>query len=190
MTGSGAKPLSLRSSQAAVRGRPNMMMAIIVARVGHTGQVDKGGAPYFDHVSRVAKSAAARFESYPQITRLTYVVGLLHDIVEDTPNTVEDVRAHFGSRVAAAVDCLTKRKGEGRADYLRRVASNPLAAWIKRCDMLDNMDLRRIPEPTAKDFARVRRYVDDLEWLTGQFAADRPASEDHTEQSEAHHETD
>ena len=67
------------------------------------------------------------------------VVALLHDIVEDTTVTVDDIRQEFGDRIACAIDAITRRDGENYDDYIERVAKNPTAAEVKVADLSTNL---------------------------------------------------
>src|SRR5690625_614212 len=95
-----------------------------VAETMHTGQADKAGRPYITHPQRVA----ARCQGHPEAV----AVGWLHDVVEDTPLTLNDLRSSgFPESVVNAVDAITMRPGEDRATYYSRVATNPLALQVK-----------------------------------------------------------
>lgn len=115
----------------------------------HKGQVDKACLPYITHPERVA----ARLK-----TPEAQVVGWLHDTVEDTMLTLEEIEAQFGSETAAAVDAVSRRAGEKWGDYLERVAENPMARQVKISDLIDNSNLQRIPQVTMKDAERQKRY--------------------------------
>jgi len=124
--------------------------AIALAAEAHAGQVDKAGQPYILHPLRVM----FRLQDSKQ-----QIVAVLHDIVEDTPITLEILAQHgFSPDVIAAVDALTKRKGETRIDAARRAAADPIALAVKLADNSENMDLSRISSPTDKDYARVEEY--------------------------------
>lgn len=87
------------------------------------------------------------------------MAAVLHDVVEDTAVTLDDLANEgFPAEVVVAIDVLTKRPGETRADAARRAARNPIARQVKLADNTDNMDMNRIPNPTEKDFARLREY--------------------------------
>ncbi len=124
--------------------------AIELAARAHAGQVDKAGAPYVLHPLRVmfaVEGAAAR------------IVAVLHDIVEDTAITSEDLRTEgFSPVVIDAVLALTKTEGEDRLSAARRAAQNPIARVVKLADVADNSDLSRIAEPSARDMARLAEY--------------------------------
>lgn len=125
--------------------------AIIVAANAHKGQTDKGGQPYILHPIRVMFGCKSLEEK---------TVAMLHDALEDTPLTAADLTdTGFPSEVVEAVVCLTKEEGEEYDTYIERVCMNRLAALVKLADLSDNMDLRRLPEPTERDFRRLERYV-------------------------------
>ena len=122
-----------------------------IAEAAHRGQVDKAGAPYVAHPTRVA----AALED-----PLARCVAYLHDVVEDCPGwTLARLAAEgMPPAVVAAVDALTKRAGEDNEAYLARVLANPLAVRVKIADLRDNMDLSRIATPTRKDRKRLEKY--------------------------------
>lgn len=125
--------------------------AIIVAANAHKGQTDKGGQPYILHPIRVMFGCKSLEEK---------TVAMLHDALEDTPLTAADLTdTGFPSEVVEAVVCLTKEEGEEYDTYIERVCMNRLAALVKLADLSDNMDLKRLPEPTERDFRRLERYV-------------------------------
>ncbi|MGQ0839725.1 HD domain-containing protein [Actinokineospora sp.] len=117
--------------------------AIRIARAAHDGQVDKSGKPYIEHPLRVMNGVIGEHE------RMTAV---LHDVVEDTPVTADDLaEAGCPPDVVAAVLAVSKRPGEGQADYLARVAANPIALAVKYADIADNSSpdrLAMLDEPT------------------------------------------
>ncbi|HVR44776.1 MAG TPA: HD domain-containing protein [Thermoanaerobaculia bacterium] len=124
--------------------------AIEIAARAHAGQVDQAGAPYILHPLRVMLAVGTPHE------RMTAV---LHDVIEDTSLTLEDLRAEgFPGEVLDAIDALTKRRGENRLDAARRAARNTIARAVKLADVTDNMNLARIPNPSEKDYARLKEY--------------------------------
>lgn len=136
---------------------PNLEHAIQLAVQAHQGQQDKAGAPYILHPLRVM----LRVQSEP-----TMIVAVLHDLVEDTPYTLEDLRqAGYAEPVLAALDCLTRRDGETYDAFIERLAPNALACRVKLADLEDNMDMRRIANPQEKDWERLRRYRRAWEYL-------------------------
>jgi GTP diphosphokinase / guanosine-3',5'-bis(diphosphate) 3'-diphosphatase len=124
--------------------------AIEIAIKAHAGQVDKGGEPYILHPLRVMLRMRTEDER---------IVAVLHDVVEDSATSFEDLRAEgFSGAVIEALDALTKRPGEGRVDAAKRAARIPLARAVKLADNAENSDLSRIASPTQKDFDRLEEY--------------------------------
>jgi (p)ppGpp synthase/HD superfamily hydrolase len=124
--------------------------AIAIAVEAHQGQRDKAGAPYVLHPLRVM----LRLESEP-----ARIAAVLHDVVEDSPWTLGGLaREGFSPEVLAALECLTKQKGEGYEAFIERVKTNPLAVEVKRADLLDNLDLLRLPSLGEKDLSRLAKY--------------------------------
>jgi len=124
--------------------------AIEIAAKAHAGDVDKVGDPYILHPIRVM----LHVKTEPQ-----QIAAVLHDVVEDTDVTLSMLHDEgFPSEVVNAVDGLTKRDGESRMDAGIRAAENAIACEVKLADNTENMDLNRISEPTAKDYARLEEY--------------------------------
>ena len=124
--------------------------AIEIALNAHAGQRDKGGEPYILHPLRVMLRMTTDEER---------IVAVLHDVVEDSSYTFQDLlAAGYSSSVVGALEALTKRPGESRLEAAARAAANPLARTVKLADNAENSDLSRIPEPTDKDFARLEQY--------------------------------
>lgn len=125
--------------------------AIEIAAREHAGDVDKAGSPYLFHPLRLMFAVTTPFEQ---------MAAVLHDVVEDTPVTLEELeREGFHPDVLAAVEALTKRPGEARLESATRAAANPIARVVKLADVTDNMDLGRISDPTDKDFDRLKDYA-------------------------------
>ena len=132
--------------------------AIELAKQHHEGQTDKAGKPYIEHPLRVMSQVESEEEK---------IVAVLHDIVEDTDISLDDLRSEgFSEEVVSAVECLTKQDGENYDSYIERISFNPLAVKIKLADLEDNSDLTRLPEVTDKDLERIEKYDKALEKLT------------------------
>jgi (p)ppGpp synthase/HD superfamily hydrolase len=96
------------------------------------------------------------------------VVGYLHDTVEDTDVTVEEIRTVFGDEIADAVALMTHADGVPYMDYVKEIGKNPLARKVKLADLTHNMDISRIPDPTQKDYNRIeKKYKPAYECLKG-----------------------
>ena len=129
---------------------PTLEDAIALAALAHRGQADKAGQPYVLHPLRLMLSVEGEHAR---------MAAVLHDVVEDTDWTIERLReAGYPEIVLRALDHLTKREGEAYPDFIARAALDPVARVVKLADLADNMDLRRLPNPTPKDHARLDRY--------------------------------
>ena len=116
----------------------------------HQGQTDKSGMPYFLHPFYVAEHMEDEEET---------CAALLHDVVEDTDLTLEDLRrAGMPERVVEAVDLLTHREGTDYFEYVRGLSGNRIARTVKLHDLEHNMDLGRIDHVTQEDILRSEKY--------------------------------
>ena len=132
--------------------------AIELAKQHHKGQTNKAGKPYIEHPLRVMNQMKSEEEK---------IVAVLHDIVEDTDISLNDLKNEgFSEEAVSAVECLTKQDGENYDSYIERISFNPLAVKIKLADLEDNRDLTRLPQVTDKDLERLEKYDKALEKLT------------------------
>lgn len=131
----------------------------------HAGQKDKAGEDYFTaHVSVVARGV--------NDDPVAETVAYLHDTVEDTTITMEDIQAEFPKEVADAIDLLTRRKGMSYAEYIWRVRQNQIATKVKLSDLRSDMDLTRLPYPlTQKNLLREAKYLRAYKMLDGRISA-------------------
>jgi guanosine-3',5'-bis(diphosphate) 3'-pyrophosphohydrolase len=133
-----------------LKSMSSLERAIEIASSAHAGQVDKAGQPYILHPLRVMMRLTGEQER---------IAAVLHDVVEDTAVTFEQLASEgFSPAVLTALDALTKRPGETRLEAAKRAVMNAVARSVKLADNADNMDLSRIANPTASDFARLREY--------------------------------
>lgn len=117
--------------------------AMILAAKWHKGQTREGGQAYVVHLMRVVSHVLAWCKQYGFSTDATeglVVVALLHDVFEDTTCPVEEVKPKLQDWQWEAIDALTRRRTEARAEYMDRVCLNTNAAIVKRADILDNMN--------------------------------------------------
>ncbi|KFE61067.1 HD domain-containing protein [Hyalangium minutum] len=129
---------------------PTLEDAIALAVEAHRGQRDKAGQTYILHPLRVMM----RLE-----TEAERMAAILHDVVEDTPYTLERLRElGYPEEVLGALDCLTKREGETYEAFIERVRPHPLARRVKLADLEDNMDVRRLLTVGPKETERLARY--------------------------------
>ena len=126
--------------------------AIEIATSAHVGATDNYGAQYINHVTRVMNMGATDNEK---------IVGVLHDVIEDTHWTFEDLETEgFSKEVIDALRCVTKTsEDEDYQEFIRRVKINPLAAKVKLNDLTDNLDIKRMPEVLESDLKRLNKYL-------------------------------
>ena len=124
--------------------------AIAIAVEAHTGQRDKAENPYILHPLRVM---------FAQNTIEAMIVGVLHDVVEDSDWTFGRLRAEgYNEEILAALDRVTKRDGENYDDFISRSSGHPISRAVKLADLMDNMDVTRLSIITGKDEARLAKY--------------------------------
>jgi GTP diphosphokinase / guanosine-3',5'-bis(diphosphate) 3'-diphosphatase len=132
--------------------------AIAIAAEAHAGQVDKAGAAYILHPLRVMLRMRTESER---------IAAVLHDVVEDTPWTLEALAGEvFAPEVLAAVEALTRREGESYEVFIARAGANPIGRAVKLADLAENMDLTRLDSPSVQDLARQERYRQAVAQLT------------------------
>ena len=128
-----------------------------IAKRAHQGQVDKAGEDYIKHPEKVASFVKTDEEK---------AVAYLHDVIEDTELTLEDLYAYgFSKKVIEAVDIITKKRGEDYQSYLNSVKKNKLARAVKLADLRHNSDLTRLTEVTEKDIKRKEKYQKAIDFL-------------------------
>ena len=94
-------------------------------------------------------------------------MALLHDVIEDSPFTAEELLlAGLPETVVATVQILSKKKGQDYQTYLENVKSNPLARVVKLADLKHNSDLSRLSSITDKDLERLEKYKKAIDYLS------------------------
>lgn len=140
-----------------------------IAESAHAGQYDKIGRPYITHPRRVAVRAVA-LATYHQLgldLEEVRMVAILHDVVEDTSVTLEDLAAAGASEgVLRALRLLTHAHGEPYQEYVERIATDLLALIVKLADVMDNSDPDRLSllpvavrERLERKYARARALL-------------------------------
>lgn len=126
--------------------------AIKIATAAHSGQVDKAGVPYINHPLRVMEMGVTENEK---------IVGVLHDVVEDSEWSFEQLKQEgFSSLIIDALKCVTKiSSNEPYDDFIMRVKQNELAIKVKLNDLTDNMDIRRLDCLLENDIIRLKKYL-------------------------------
>lgn len=138
----------------------NLNAAVKLATDAHTGQVDKAGEAYILHPLRVMLAMKTEDER---------IVAVLHDVIEDSPWTCDDLYWQHGFKpeIVMAVAALTRGKNEDYFDFIRRLAQNPLALTVKIADIRDNLDPSRGLPSDPKAIERVAKYRRALNMLRG-----------------------
>lgn len=102
----------------------------------HRDQLDKSGMPYVFHPFHLAEQMD---------TEEKVVVALLHDVVEDTDYTIEDLsEMGFGKEIIDAITLLTHAPDVEYMDYVRNIKKNPIAKAVKLADLAHNSDPTRL----------------------------------------------
>ena len=135
--------------------------AIAIAAVAFQDKVDKGGQPYMLHCLRVMNAVG------PNQKQMT--VGVLHDVVEDCPEwTIDKLRERgFTDEVLTPLWLLTHPEDMDYQDYIKRLASHPVAKAVKIADLIDNSNITRLKGLRQKDIERVHKYHVAYTYLAG-----------------------
>ena len=131
--------------------------AMKIAFDAHIGQFDKAGIPYILHPIHLAEQMETEEEC---------VVALLHDTVEDTDITFEQLEKEFSKTVIDALRLLTHEKTVEYMEYVKKIKDNPIARKVKLADLHHNSDLTRLLEVTPKDLKRIEKYKKAIEFLS------------------------
>ena len=116
----------------------------------HCDQTDKSGMPYVFHPFHLAEQMD---------TEESVIVALLHDVVEDTGYTLDDLREMgFGDAVIDALTLMTHDPQVPYMDYVQAIKTNPLATKVKLADLQHNSDLGRLTHIDQKALDRVEKY--------------------------------
>ena len=133
-------------------------LAFEIAKEAHAGQTDKAGLDYILHPLQVAAEMTTDEEK---------AVALLHDIIEDTDVTANELLAKgLPDNVVEAVKALTKKHNQNYAAYMAGVKKNRLATAVKLADLKHNSDLSRLEKITQKDRERAEKYRKAIEYLS------------------------
>lgn len=123
----------------------------------HEGQVDKGGNEYYHHPFTVAKMCESEAEK---------IVAYLHDVVEDSRYTLEDIKElGFDQSIIEALSLMTHDTSLDYDSYIKRLSKNPIARHVKLNDLKHNSDLSRLKSISDKDIQRVAKYKKYIELL-------------------------
>lgn len=141
------------------RGQPEINIALFIASTALHGKKTWDGLDYDLHYLTVGLNNTQ--------SRTKMVIGILHDVVEDSDWELDDLRRiGFSGRVIAGVDGVTKRPGELYLDFVRRCSANPDSIDIKLQDLKDNMSVSRNPGfPSEWQLKKQRAYIVAYQYL-------------------------
>lgn len=136
---------------------PMTKIALKLCFAAHKDQMDKSDMPYVFHPFHLAEQMQ---------DEETTIVALLHDVVEDTDYTIEDLRQMgFSERVLSAIALMTHAPEVPYMDYVAKIKTNPIAKTVKLADLRHNSDLSRLDHITPRDEARAEKYKKAIELL-------------------------
>ena len=136
---------------------PMTKKALKLCFEAHKDQIDKSGMPYVFHPFHLAEQ---------MIEEKTTVVALLHDVIEDTEYTVNDLRAMgFSEDIIEAISLMTHAADVPYMEYVKNIKTNPIASVVKLADLKHNSDLSRLECVTPFDEARAEKYKKAIEIL-------------------------
>ncbi len=121
---------------------PLTQKAMRIAYDAHHGQLDKAGTPYIFHPMHLAEQME---------DEISCCVALLHDTVEDTDVTLEQLSSEFPKAVIDALKLLTHDKGTPYPDYVREIRQNPIAVKVKLADIAHNSDQTRLTDSALSE---------------------------------------
>lgn len=131
--------------------------AINLASIHHYDQKDKSGKPYIFHLIHVMNNVEELDAK---------VVAILHDILEDTDMTKEDlINYGFSENIVESINVLTKPKQQVYMQYIENVKKNSIAKQVKLVDLKHNMDLTRLKCITENDLRRTEKYFKAYQYL-------------------------
>lgn len=127
-------------------------IAIALAASMHQEQFDRGGLPYILHCLTVMHKVKSDDHWVKQ-------VAVMHDIVEDTSVTLEQLtEMGFHKDVVEAIGLLTHKEGESYEDYIEGISKNKIARVVKMADLRHNSDITRLKGVSMKDIVRMEKY--------------------------------
>lgn len=136
---------------------PKTKLALKLCFAAHKEQTDKSGIPYVFHPFHLAEQMQSEE---------TIVAALLHDVVEDTDYTLQDLAAMgFDPVVIDALALLTHDDATAYMDYVRAIKENPIARAVKIADLKHNSDLSRLDAVDEKALQRAEKYRQALALL-------------------------
>ena len=129
---------------------PMTKKALKLCFEAHKDQTDKSGMPYVFHPFHLAEQMK---------DEATTIVALLHDVVEDTDITINDLqKMGFGPEVLEAIALMTHAPDTPYMEYVAQIKTNPIARAVKLADLKHNSDMTRLESITPYDKERAQKY--------------------------------
>lgn len=136
---------------------PMTKIALKLCFEAHKDQIDKSGMPYVFHPFHLAEQMA---------DENTTIVALLHDVIEDTEYTLDDLRKFgFAEDVLSAISLMTHADDVPYMEYVVKIKTNPIAKAVKLADLKHNSDMSRLDQITQTDEERAKKYKQAIELL-------------------------
>lgn len=135
----------------------NIKKAVNIAYNAHMGQSDRFGMPYVFHPIHLAESMDTEEEC---------ICAILHDVVEDTSITFEQLEKEFSKGVIEALKLLTHDKKVSYNEYIIKLKDNPIAKKVKLADLKHNSDITRLNYLSPKDIIRNKKYKKAIKILS------------------------
>ena len=136
---------------------PMTKIALKLCFEAHKDQIDKSGMPYVFHPFHLAEQMA---------DENTTIVALLHDVIEDTEYTLDDLRKFgFAENVLSAISLMTHADDVPYMEYVVKIKTNPIAKAVKLADLKHNSDMSRLDRITQTDEERAKKYKQAIELL-------------------------
>ena len=133
--------------------------ALRLCFAAHKEQTDKSGMPYVFHPFHLAEQMNDED---------TVTVALLHDVVEDSDYSIEDLRQMgFSAVVTDALQLLTHDPAVPYMEYVAGIKPNPVARAVKLADLAHNSDLSRMAPGEIDEWAlaRQKKYQEAIDFL-------------------------
>lgn len=129
---------------------PMTKVALRLCFESHKDQTDKSGVPYVFHPFHLAEQ---------MVDENTTIVALLHDVIEDTECTLDDLKnMGFSDDILSAIALMTHADGVPYMEYVALIKTNPIARAVKLADLRHNSDISRLDNVTDRDRERVEKY--------------------------------
>ena len=130
--------------------------AVLFAEEALVGQKDRAGVDYMVHVMTVVHMVNTPTEK---------IVAALHDVVEDSDVSVDEIENVFGPEVAHSVSLMTHSSEDSYYEYVQKISEDDVATEVKKADITHNMDVSRLESVTDEDVARVGKYWKSYQML-------------------------